>query len=852
LIKFITLMKKSKLAILLPLLLLLGCSGSSRDETLERNEPEAFAVSTPTLRPGLPTSTPFDTRAEQVAQAEADQTTPVNPITAPPPATATPIVAQRLELGREQLEIEDFGAAAEQYEASLQSGQINEIQKQEALFALGQARLALGDTSAATEAFSQYLAATTSNDLQGMVAQGNRLPEEQDSSDAYFFLAESYLEAGDCAAAIGAFGSYLAANPEMAAYIQPRVAQCEFALGNRDGAVQAYEAAVAGEVELLTEVNLRLRLAQAYVEDGNFPAALEQYDAILAKAKTDFTRGEALYLAGQSEKLAGNLDAAYERYREAIFEHPRAYESFLALAELLEDGQSVDEFQRGLVDYHAKSFEAAVTVFSNYMDSNQSHNEDAHLYLAWSLEGLGNYEAALAQIEAFIDANSEDSSEMPVAAAQGWIELAKMQTRAGLYSEAISSYLTYLERFPEGADGAHAAWWAAALSEQQGESALAVERYENLAALFPLHENAPESLFRAGLISYQLGKLEDAYAYWQEAVSSYPDRRFGAASLIWLMNNQPEEELDPFIAEINPILIEDYYSVRSHHLISGTAPFERSGDIELAFNIADQEDAERWLREQLALEDSVDVRSMSDELANDGRLIRGEKLWHLGLKQDAKRELESLRMAYVDDPVASYQLALYFQDLGLYRSSILAATSVMHLFGVDVFGAPKYIGGLAYPPYFSDLILNESETYGYDPLLQFALIRQESLFESFATSSAVAQGLSQVIPDTGAFIAQRLEWPNYKNEDLYRPHVGIAFGAYYLSLQLEAFDGDVAAALSAYNAGPGNAARWYEQAGGDIDNYVATVDFSETRQYIERIYTGFAVYDYLYSSDEGE
>lgn len=120
------------------------------------------------------------------------------------------------------------------------------------------------------------------------------------------------------------------------------------------------------------------------------------------------------------------------------------------------------------------------------------------------------------------------------------------------------------------------------------------------------------------------------------------------------------------------------------------------------------------------------------------------------------------------------------------------------------------------------------------------------MFESFARSSAVAQGLSQVIPDTGAFIAQRLNWPDYENEDLYKPYVGLHFGSYYLNGQLDGFDQSVHAALSAYNAGPGNAARWYEVHGDDLDAYVEFVDFAETRLYIERIYEGFVIYRYLY------
>ena len=94
-----------------------------------------------------------------------------------------------------------------------------------------------------------------------------------------------------------------------------------------------------------------------------------------------------------------------------------------------------------------------------------------------------------------------------------------------------------------------------------------------------------------------------------------------------------------------------------------------------------------------------------------------------------------------------------------------------------------------------------------------------------------------------------MAYPDYNNALIYRPIVNVRFGAYYLDQQLNAFDGDIAAALSAYNAGPGNAARWYETAGGDIDQYVETVDFYETRQYIERFYAGQAIYRHLYSID---
>ena len=61
------------------------------------------------------------------------------------------------------------------------------------------------------------------------------------------------------------------------------------------------------------------------------------------------------------------------------------------------------------------------------------------------------------------------------------------------------------------------------------------------------------------------------------------------------------------------------------------------------------------------------------------------------------------------------------------------------------------------------------------------------------------------------------------------------------------FDGFVPAALSAYNAGPGNAARWFKQVPDDLDGYLEVVNFAETRLYIERIYIGHVIYRHLYS-----
>lgn len=864
-------------------LLLVACG---RDDGLEVGQSASIrptgSVATPTLLPGLPTSTPW--RGEVAEASPAPTSTP----TPSPAPTPTPEPGQRLALGQSLLEHEDFAGAAEQFQAGLASDELTDEQRETALFGLGQARLAEGQHAAADEAFGTLLAGAAGS--SSAAAEGSDFHDTARVAQAYYYQGQSYEAQGNCGAAIGAYETYLQHDATLAAYVKTRIGECHLTMGDSQGAIAAYEAAVAAEAHPDVKVANRYRLASLYQEAGDFDSAVGQYEAVLASAEDEGVLGQATYLAGTAELLAGDAEAAYARYREGVERFPRAYGSYQGLVALVDAGYEIDDFQRGVVDYYANAYEAAVAVLSNYLNASEAHNEEAHLYLAWSLEALGDVPTALAQIEAFIEANrpAQESPTTPTfgppltaspiaetatatkaavetpaptpaatgepdsganeAVARGILEMAKMLARADRLAESAERYADYVNFYPEQAAGPFAAWWSAALAERLGDEEEAISRYELLAELYPEHEDADEALFRAGFLAHESGDLEAAQQLWERAATDYSGDDFGAAALVWLLRILNEDERQTWMGRATNIDGSTYYPLRVQHIVSDTAPFAAPAALDLTLSAQDRTEAESWLREHMRVQGEGELSSLSEEVAADGRLLRGKALWQLGRRTEAKRELESLRREHVDDPLASYQLALFFSDLGLYRSSILAAAAVMNEMEVDVFEAPRFIAGLAYPTYYADLITAEATQYGYDPLLQFALVRQESLFESFATSGAAAQGLSQVIPDTGAYIAQRLGLQDYVNDDLYRPHVGIAFGAFYLDQQLNAFDGDIAAALSAYNAGPGNAARWYEEAGGgDIDLYLETIDFSETRLYIERIYAGQAIYRHLYA-----
>jgi soluble lytic murein transglycosylase len=295
-----------------------------------------------------------------------------------------------------------------------------------------------------------------------------------------------------------------------------------------------------------------------------------------------------------------------------------------------------------------------------------------------------------------------------------------------------------------------------------------------------------------------------------------------------------------------------YYELRSADLLEDPVaePFPLSEYTPPTDEADVQAAANEWLTDWVGLEPDQDPTQLGETLQNDPRLLAGLELWELGRSDEGKAQLEELRRDTYQDPLAQYQLALLFRDIGLYRSSILAAERVIALSPAETaLDAPPFIARLAYPIYYEDLVVSNALDDGLPPLLVFALIRQESLFEGFATSYAYAHGLMQVIPSTGASIAAQLGWPpGYETTDLYRPVVSVRFGSWYLARQRDLFGGRRDVALAAYNGGPGNAGRWLDSVGNDPDLFLEEITLAETRLYLLLIREHYWIYTQLYGS----
>lgn len=169
------------------------------------------------------------------------------------------------------------------------------------------------------------------------------------------------------------------------------------------------------------------------------------------------------------------------------------------------------------------------------------------------------------------------------------------------------------------------------------------------------------------------------------------------------------------------------------------------------------------------------------------------------------------------------------------RRQILALGTVAALVGVLV-GALVASGAfdhalqeLTLPLRHEDVIRQQADEKEVDAALIAAVIYSESKF-SDQTSSAGARGLMQITPEAAEFIEKQSGGTTFELSDLADPELNIRYGTFLLRELLDRYEGDEAAALAAYNAGPGNADEW-----GGADLTVEDIEFPETRAYVEEV-----------------
>ncbi|WP_234987582.1 lytic transglycosylase domain-containing protein [Megasphaera vaginalis (ex Bordigoni et al. 2020)] len=134
-----------------------------------------------------------------------------------------------------------------------------------------------------------------------------------------------------------------------------------------------------------------------------------------------------------------------------------------------------------------------------------------------------------------------------------------------------------------------------------------------------------------------------------------------------------------------------------------------------------------------------------------------------------------------------------------------------------------------------------------DPALVAAVILAESKFNQGASSHRGASGLMQIMPETGAWIAEQMGIQHFTPEMLKDVEQNLKMGTWYLSYLLREYDGNQILALAAYNAGRGHVDEWMQEYGWDKSfSKIKEIPFSETREYVKVVLQNQEEYRKLY------
>ena len=156
-----------------------------------------------------------------------------------------------------------------------------------------------------------------------------------------------------------------------------------------------------------------------------------------------------------------------------------------------------------------------------------------------------------------------------------------------------------------------------------------------------------------------------------------------------------------------------------------------------------------------------------------------------------------------------------------------------------------------YPLYYSQEVKKAAEEFDLDPFLLFSMIKEESGFEADANSPAGAEGLMQLMPNTADWIILEMGIDVSREDAVWDPELNIRMGAWYLDwLTNTYYDGNLMAALAAYNAGIQNVDGWLKDGvwDGSLDNF-GDIPYSETKDYIADVCKNYQKYQKLYSKD---
>jgi len=369
------------------------------------------------------------------------------------------------------------------------------------------------------------------------------------------------------------------------------------------------------------------------------------------------------------------------------------------------------------------------------------------------------------------------------------------------YDRAIDCYRELQERFPDAGRAAYAHWKVAWLSLRMGRNDAAKAEFEKQIALYPASAEVPAALYWRGRLAEEDNEPAKARAYYEKLSSRFQNYYYGELA---------RQRLSKLKDDSEPI----HYA-----LLDRVPPINGSPKV---------------------TEDEVPTDSV--------RVQKAELLENGGLVDFAVRELQATPAEERGNWVPA-EIARLYQDMGRYDMAIDALKrAAPNYFAVDLPALPRpYWEGLFPKPYWVDLKRFATDN-DLDPYLVASLIRQESAFNASAVSAKNAVGLMQLLPKTGRLVARQEKLRHFAAPQLFTPSVNLKLGTRYFRGMVDRF-GSFEYALAAYNAGTERVDDWLKMGKyRDPQEFVESIPFTETREYVEAILRNQNLYRKLYGT----
>jgi soluble lytic murein transglycosylase len=614
-----------------------------------------------------------------------------------------------------------------------------------------------------------------------------------------YYLGTSYLETGHTAEALANLADFAKTHPDS---LLGRDAQVSYA----DALLLEGQAAEA--TSLLERIRVPIRsdvefaLGRAYAASGQTAKAAE-------------TLGNIYY----TMPAATEADAAYAELRKLPSVPPPTVAQLKTRAEALISrhrySDAADEY-RNLVNAASPDDRPKMQLALADALHRGGRNRDAKQVLdsLGSLQGELNAQRLYLLGQVAFAANDNDMFYRTVDELRQadptslWLEQALLSA-ANLhlvhheYDQALDSFREAQQRFPDGPRASYVHWKAAWLTLRQGRNEDAKKAFEEQIALYPSAGETPAALYWRARLAEEDNQFAMARAFYQKLSDRY--RNFYYAELA-------RQRLKSLPAAGD--------ATTQYALLDRIPPLDSSGKV-------------------------TDSEPPSDEL----HVQKAELLANGGLVDFAVRELQAAASTGGGSWAPAETAQLYVETGHYDRAIEYMKHSAPNYFALDIPDLPrKYWEALFPKPYWADL-KRSSAANGLDPYLVASLIRQESEFNPVAVSRANAVGLMQLLPKTGKLVAKESKLKRYNASQLYTPAVNMELGTRYFRGMVDKFGGSFEYALAAYNAGSDRVNEWLAQGKyRDPQEFVESIPFTETREYVQAILRNASVYKQLYGT----